>query len=355
MVAGVARRLNKRKAAVGTKSAAVVDAGAPDGEVETTAGDADRERQADAEQHVPKRRKKKAATNSGTVPPTVEEEVAERNDLVGRGVMAATSDKSDDMDKQLTTPRRKKAASLAETGQRGASSSADGSKFTETGKTASASRTVFVDGVPYVWSREKLEEQFQNCGTILEVRAPMWQDSGRLRGYAHVTFASEAAWKKALTMDGASVGKKGRYLKIEPAKEEVQATSRLAAKLEGQCRLFVKNLPYDVTENELATLFRKHGKVREVRVPTSFGRSKGFAYVEFVRPDALCAVVEAKPPPALRGRILHLDVDAGSGPKAGFHYRPEAYESGFGPKLQGSGVGGNRGGRKGKQKGGWGR
>merc|ERR1719362_784636 len=99
----------------------------------------------------------------------------------------------------------------------------------------------------------------------------------------------------------------------------------------------------------LTTLFSQHGKVREVRVPTSFGRSKGFAYVEFARPDGLRAAVQAKPPPELRGRTLRLDVDAGSGPKAGFHYRPEAYESGFGPEQ---GGGGSKGGRKGRGKGG---
>lgn len=348
MAAGGAKKLKKRKATAGTESSAADVAGASAGEAQATVGDADSDQQADVEQQARKKKKrKKAASSSGAAPTTVEEEAAATTVPAGGGAKAAAAGEADDIDKQLVEPRRKKkAASSAEAGGGGASGGADGSKLTETGKSASASRTVFVDGVPYVWSKEKVGQHFQNCGEILEVRAPTWQDSGRLRGYAHIVFATEAAWKKALKMDGESVGKKGRYLKIEPAKEEAQAAPIPAAQLEGQCRLFVKNLPYDVTESELGTLFGEHGKVKGVRVPTSFGRSKGFAYIEFAWPDGLKAAVTARPPPALRGRTLHLDVDAGSGPRAGFHYRAEAYESGFGP---------GRGGRKGSGKGGKGR
>ncbi|CAK0860823.1 unnamed protein product [Prorocentrum cordatum] len=67
-------------------------------------------------------------------------------------------------------------------------------------------RTVFVDGLPYVWTVEKVQEHFRECGTIEEVRAPTWQDSGRLRGFAHVTFSDVRGQAKALKMDGTQVG-----------------------------------------------------------------------------------------------------------------------------------------------------
>ncbi|CAK9008354.1 unnamed protein product [Durusdinium trenchii] len=209
--------------------------------------------------------------------------------------------------------------------------------------------TVFVDGVPYDWSIERVTEFFSKCGPVREVRAPTWQDSGRLRGYAHVAFEGAAGKEKALKLDKAKVGKKGRYLKIEPAKKPNEGKAA-AGDIEGKRRLFVKNLPYDAAEDDIAKLFSKCGKVLEIRIPHTSGRSKGFAYVEFAKAQGLRTAMELDPAPSLQGRKLLLDADVGSGPKAGFHHRPDAFQSNFGPKKKGQGKGG-RGGRGGRGRG----
>jgi len=214
-------------------------------------------------------------------------------------------------------------------------------------------RTVFVDGLPYVWTEDKVRDFFLDCGVVREVRAPKWQDSGRLRGFAHVSFVDKASQDKALALDGSQVGKKGRYLKIEAAKPpnghaNDQVSHDKVEDLKGGRRLFVKNLPYDATELEIAEVFKSCGKVREVRVPTSFGRCKGFAYVEFGRTESLLKAMQLRPVPELRGRALRLDADVGSGPRAGFHYRPEAFESNFVPCARGGhGSGARHAGRGG--------
>mmetsp|Transcript_52716 Transcript_52716/g.123275 ORF Transcript_52716/g.123275 Transcript_52716/m.123275 type:complete len:307 (+) Transcript_52716:124-1044(+) len=203
------------------------------------------------------------------------------------------------------------------------------------GDNADVSRTVFIDGVPYEWTKEKLEQFFQPCGPIEDVNAAAWQDSGRLRGYAHITFGTTGAMKAALALTGSKVGKKGRYLKIEPAKGPNKSkASPSAAEVAGMTRLFVKNLPYDTNEEELGAVFKSCGKIREIRIPTSFGRVKGFAYIEFAKSKSLQDAVSLTPAPAIRGRQLVLDCDSGSGPKSGFHYRPEAFQSSYGPKGQ---------------------
>ena len=47
-------------------------------------------------------------------------------------------------------------------------------------------------------------------------------------------------------------------------------------------KLYVGNLPYDTTENDLRELFAKHGEVLSVAVveDRDTGRSRGFAFVE---------------------------------------------------------------------------
>lgn len=48
-----------------------------------------------------------------------------------------------------------------------------------------------------------------------EVKMPRYQDSGRCRGYAHVSFANGKTAQKALSFTGQKL--KGRYLDIKEA------------------------------------------------------------------------------------------------------------------------------------------
>lgn len=48
-------------------------------------------------------------------------------------------------------------------------------------------------------------------------------------------------------------------------------------------RIFVGNIPFDATEEELKTLFKELGKIKQVLIPKDreTGKSRGFAFVEF--------------------------------------------------------------------------
>ena len=52
-------------------------------------------------------------------------------------------------------------------------------------------------------------------------------------------------------------------------------------------RLFVGNIPYATTEQDLREVFTRCGAVASVRVITDFdtGRSKGYAFVEMSKPE----------------------------------------------------------------------
>lgn len=60
-------------------------------------------------------------------------------------------------------------------------------------------------------------------------------------------------------------------------------------------RLYVGNLPYSTTEQDLKELFGQHGELKDVKIviDRETQRSKGFGFVEFVRPeDAEAALTE---------------------------------------------------------------
>lgn len=61
------------------------------------------------------------------------------------------------------------------------------------------SKRVFVGNLPFDTSREELERHYSQCGDVIEVRMATFEDTGKCKGYAWVTFgegrAAEAAVK----------------------------------------------------------------------------------------------------------------------------------------------------------------
>ena len=64
------------------------------------------------------------------------------------------------------------------------------------------SRTIYIEGLPFTATDTQVNEYFRDCGKILSIRLPRWHDSGRLRGYGHVEFATDDAAAKAFDLDG---------------------------------------------------------------------------------------------------------------------------------------------------------
>ncbi|EPQ55616.1 hypothetical protein GLOTRDRAFT_75766 [Gloeophyllum trabeum ATCC 11539] len=73
-------------------------------------------------------------------------------------------------------------------------------------------------------------------------------------------------------------------------------------------RLFVRNLAFSCTEDELRDLFQQYGEVNQVHLPldTSTKQPKGFAYVSFAQPTSAVAAYEALDGRSFQGRLLHI-------------------------------------------------
>jgi len=63
-------------------------------------------------------------------------------------------------------------------------------------------RTVYVEGLPFGSNEGEVRTFFGECGKILSVRLPTWHDTGRLKGYGHIEFASNEAATQAFNLDG---------------------------------------------------------------------------------------------------------------------------------------------------------
>ena len=112
--------------------------------------------------------------------------------------------------------------------------------------------------------------------------------------------------------------------------------------------IYVGNLPYSATEEDVTGLFASYGPVERVKIITDreTGRSKGFAFVTLGDQSQLNAAIEALNGYDYQGRALRVNA---SEPK-------EAGSGGFGGERRGGGGGykGGGGGYGGERRGGGG-
>jgi RNA recognition motif-containing protein len=105
-------------------------------------------------------------------------------------------------------------------------------------------------------------------------------------------------------------------------------------------RLYVGNLPYSTSEDQLTELFSRAGKVETVRVMRDMatGRARGFAFVEMGTDEEATKAISEFHEYQLEGRPLVVN-----------EARPKPEGGGFGGGARprggyGGGGGGNRGG-----------
>ncbi|GAB5029749.1 rna-binding protein 19 [Nannochloropsis oceanica] len=72
-------------------------------------------------------------------------------------------------------------------------------------------------------------------------------------------------------------------------------------------RLFLRNLPFSTTEEDLMELLTHHGQVAEVHLPLDdTKRPKGFAFASFLLPEDAARALAAVDGQAFQGRLLHV-------------------------------------------------
>lgn len=74
-------------------------------------------------------------------------------------------------------------------------------------------------------------------------------------------------------------------------------------------KIYVGNINYTTTEDDLQRIFGEHGTVKSVNVITDrdTGRSKGFGFVEMETEEAAAAAIEALNDQEIDGRKLRVN------------------------------------------------
>lgn len=120
--------------------------------------------------------------------------------------------------------------------------------------------------------------------------------------------------------------------------------------------IYVGNLPYSATEEDVTGLFAAHGPVERVKIITDreTGRSKGFAFVTLGDQSQLNSAIEALNGYDYQGRALRVNASepkefkpGGGGGGGGYGGERRGGGGGYGGERRGGGGGGYGGDRRG--------
>jgi hypothetical protein len=190
-------------------------------------------------------------------------------------------------------------------------------------------RRVFVGGMPFGYEEDDVRQYWEWCGPVASLDLMRFPDTGRFRGIAFITFATDEAYAKALECDGTMLD--GVRVKVEPCKKGAAGGgpggggprrghggggnggngggAAAAPKVPGYNVAYVGNIAFEAGPDDVAALFAGCGSgVSRVRLHTDrlTGASRGYAHVHFRDEAGLDAAVRECDGAELCGRPVRV-------------------------------------------------
>lgn len=163
-------------------------------------------------------------------------------------------------------------------------------------------RVVYMSDLPYSVTKEDIEKMFERYGPIEELHIPKTAGKGHAKGYGRIVFANERNAKRA------SVQMQGYVIENRPIKLEL-GTKVLKKKENSYDVVMLKNLPYDVNEQEIMKILRPYQALR-IGLPRSPIKSEclGYGFVRFASNNAAANAVGGLKNLNLNGRRIRISL-----------------------------------------------
>ncbi|EXJ74626.1 uncharacterized protein A1O5_02923 [Cladophialophora psammophila CBS 110553] len=210
---------------------------------------------------------------------------------------------------------------------------------------------LFVGNLSWNVDEEWLKSEFEEFGELGGVRLITQREDGRSKGYGYVEFvnatdaAKAHAAKQGYELDGRVMNVDFANKKTDAGDKQEKRRQSYGDKLsEPSDTLFLGNLSFEITEDDVYNVFAPYGTPTGVRIPTDkeTGNVKGYGYVTFATLDEAKAALEGAQGSYVKNRPMRVDY---AQPRQQNGDTP-ARGGGFGGFGRG-GRGGTRGGRGG--------
>ncbi|KAL1478157.1 hypothetical protein MTO96_035176, partial [Rhipicephalus appendiculatus] len=169
--------------------------------------------------------------------------------------------------------------------------------------------TLKVKGLPYNCKKKQIKDFFKPA-KVASLRLPP-----KVRGIAYLGFKKEQDMKQALNKHHSfmaghrlDVTKYAKQVVPEKKWRQFEDLGNPQETLADTGRIFIRNLSYTITEEELEELFKKYGPLEEVHLSIDrvTRKPKGFAFVSFLFPEHAIRAFTELDGQMLQGRLLHL-------------------------------------------------
>jgi len=162
---------------------------------------------------------------------------------------------------------------------------------------------IFIKNLDKKIDHKSLFDTFQQFGNILSCKIEL-DETNESKGYGYIQFATQEAAEKAIDKVNGKMlnGKKVFVGSFVPRKERIAEAHNKKF-----TNVFIKNLDEKVDDEELKNMFSAHGIIKSaVIMRDDQGKSKGFGFVNFEKPEEAEAAVAKLNDTELDGKTVFV-------------------------------------------------
>eukprot|EP00252_Welwitschia_mirabilis_P001785 TRINITY_DN1171_c0_g2_i5.p1 TRINITY_DN1171_c0_g2~~TRINITY_DN1171_c0_g2_i5.p1 ORF type:complete len:600 (+),score=149.55 TRINITY_DN1171_c0_g2_i5:260-2059(+) len=178
-------------------------------------------------------------------------------------------------------------------------------------------RTVFAYQICLKADERDVYEFFSRAGKVRDVRLIMDRNSRRSKGVGYIEFYDAMSVPMAIALSGQLL--LGQPVMVKPSEAEKNLVQSNVATVGGAGgfmgpysggarRLYVGNLHFNITEDQLRQVFEPFGPVELVQLPTDpeTGQCKGFGFVQFTKLEDARAALNLNGQLEIAGRYIKV-------------------------------------------------
>ncbi|KAJ1922325.1 Nucleolar protein 13 [Mycoemilia scoparia] len=180
---------------------------------------------------------------------------------------------------------------------------------------------VWIGNLAFATGQAELKEFLRtDKGEITRIHMPKGQYGKPNRGFAYVDFDTEEAMEYAISLSEQELDgrplliKNGKNFKKDgkiPASQDSSSTKKKGREnTQPSPTLFVGNLPFEATKQDLRKIFDQFGKIIKVRLATfqdNPQKCKGFGYIDYKDLEGATLAFEDKKSHTLEGKRIRVE------------------------------------------------
>ncbi len=152
---------------------------------------------------------------------------------------------------------------------------------------------LFIRNLSWSVTEEQLSSLFNDIGSVISVKIPTRREDNKPRGFAFVEMSSADEASQAIEqLNGYTLDDRDIVIAFQ---DENHSGNKPTTQTTKNANLFIRNIGYSVSEQDLRHLFEPQGVVLSVKIPTDrdTGEQKSFGFVEMGSADDAENVIKA--------------------------------------------------------------